>query len=300
VIARGETRFVSPTERDLLNEPDSIERHRNPTVAMSGLVPPSQPEPDTGTEAEAERTLSTHFTTFDEAAQQRATSLDASDESTPLWLKVAPLLAAGTLIVTGIWYFSRPLSEEVLYGRIMEVAKEGESGDLAKVEDKINEFLIRFPGDERAPDMLALNEELELYRLQRRYERRARLRGGSDSLGPLERAYVEATQLATTNPRAAVAKLQALLVVFSGGQPSDSDRRCLKLASEQLDQLQAQNETVASADLKEIQRRLDQADEVAQDDPDRASAIRRGVIELYGDKPWAEPAVSRARTALHE
>ena len=51
------------------------------------------------------------------------------------------------------------------------------------------------------------------------YERRARLRGGSESLGPLERAYVEATQLAATNPQAAVAKLEALLDVFSGGQP---------------------------------------------------------------------------------
>ena len=67
-----------------------------------------------------------------------------------------------------------------------------------------------------------------------------------------------------TNPRAAVAKLEALLAVFSGGKPTESDRRCLKLASEQLDQLQAKNEAVATADLKEIQRRLDEADQVSQ------------------------------------
>ncbi len=213
-----------------MNEPDSIERHRNPTVAMSGLIPPVRPEPEPGIEADADQTLSTHFTTFDEAARQRATSLGASDESTPLWLKLAPLLAAGALIASGIWYFSRPLSDDVLYGRIMDVAKEGESGDLAKVEDDIDEFLIRFPADERAKEIRALHEELELYRLQRRYERRARLRGGSDSLGPMERAYVEATQLAATNPRAAVTKLEALLAVFSAGQPTVSDQRCLKLA----------------------------------------------------------------------
>jgi serine/threonine protein kinase len=300
VIARGETRFVSPAERDLMNEPDSIERHRSPTVALSDLMPPGTPDPETGIAAEPERTSSTHFTSFDEAARQRATSLGGSDESTPLWLKVAPLLAAGALIVSGIWYFSRPLSDDVLYGRIMDVAKEGESGDLAKVENAIDEFLIRFPSDERAKEIRALHEELESYRLQRLYERRARLRGGSDSLGPLERAYVEATQLAVTNPRAAVAKLEALVAVFSVGQPTVSDQRCLKLAREQLDQLQAHNEVVASADLNEIQRRLDDADELSENDPGRASAIRRGIIELYADKPWAEPAVSRARAPLRK
>ena len=95
-----------------------------------------------------------------------------------------------------------------------------------------------------------------------------------------------------------MAKLEALLEVFSVGQLTDSDHRCLKLAREQLGQLQAKNQGVATADLKEILRRLDDADQLSQDDPDRAQAVRRGVIELYGDKPWAESAVTRARAAL--
>ena len=102
------------------------------------------------------RCHSTHFTTFDEAARQRATSLSEPDEQTPLWLKIAPLLAVGALIVSGIWYFSRPVSAEALYGRIMDVAREGESGDLARVEDEMDEFLSRFPTDERAQEVRAL------------------------------------------------------------------------------------------------------------------------------------------------
>jgi len=300
LIAQGDTRLVSPTEHEIMRQRDSLERHGNPTVAMSGLIAPSEQPQEAGSKesAEAEQTANTHFTTFDEAARQRATALAESDESTPLWLKIAPLLAAGALIATGIWYLSRPLSAEVLYSRIMEVAKEGETSDLARVEDQIREFARRFPQDERAGEVRALHEELELYRLQRQYERRARLRGGRDSLGLLERAYLEATQLAATNPRRAMAKLEALLEVFSVGQLTDSDHRCLKLAREQLGQLQAKNQGVATADLKEILRRLDDADQLSQDDPDRAQAVRRGVIELYGDKPWAESAVTRARAAL--
>ena len=180
----------------------------------------------------------------------------------------------------------------------MDVAREGESGDLVSVEDEIDEFLQRFPTDDRAQEVRALHEELDLYRLQRQYERRVRLRGGRETLGAIERAYVEATQLAAVNPQAAILKLQALLNVFSGGQPSNSDQRCLKLAREQLDQLQATAEVVSAADLTVIQQRLDAAEALSRDDPEQAAAIRRGIVELYADKPWAEPAVARARAAL--
>jgi len=217
-----------------------------------------------------------------------------------LWLKIAPLLAAGALILSGIWYFSRPLSAETLYSRIMNVAREGASGDLVSVEDEINEFQERFPADDRAQEVRALHEELDLYRLQRQYDRRARLRGGSETLGPIERAYVEATQLAAVNPHAAILKLQALVDVFSGGQPTTSDQRCLKLAREQLDQLQARAKVVSVADLQVIQQRLDEADRLDIDDPAQAATIRRGILELYGGQPWAEPAVSRATAALQK
>jgi hypothetical protein len=292
VVARTETRLVTPAERALELEMDSVEQHRKATVAMSSLGAPENVSP------EAESVHSTHFTTFDEAARQRATSLSDPEEHAPWWLKIAPLLAAGALIMSGIWYFSRPLSGDVLYRRVMDVAREGESSDLVSIEDDIEEFLQRFPTDDRAEEVRALHEELDLYRLQRQYERRGRLHGGRDTLGPIERAYVEATQLAVANPQAAILKLQALLNVFSGEAPSHSDARCLKLAREQLEQLQATAEVESAAELAVIQQRLDAAEALSRDDPEPAAAIRRGIVELYADKPWAEPAVARARAAL--
>ncbi len=73
VISRGETRFISPAEQELLHEPDSIAQHRNATVAMSGLIQPgpAPPAPNAPAEADAEGAMSTHFTTFDEAARKR-------------------------------------------------------------------------------------------------------------------------------------------------------------------------------------------------------------------------------------
>ena len=294
LLARSETRLVTPIEQELAGEPDLEEQHRKPTVAMPGQeapVPSDTTVPPT--------TQATHFTTFDEAARQRATALGGADEDhVPLWLKIAPLLVAAVLFGLGIWYFSRPVSVDKLYSRIMEAARDGESGDLTQVEDKMNDFLERFPSDERAGEVRGLQEELSLYRLQRQYERRAKLRGGSESLGPIERVYIEATQLAATNPQKAAARLEALLNVYSGGASNEAEQRCLKLAGEQLDQLRARAEAVSNADLKVIEQRLDAADSLSATNPEQAAAIRRGVVELYAEKPWAEHAVTRAKTAL--
>jgi ElaB/YqjD/DUF883 family membrane-anchored ribosome-binding protein len=49
-----------------------------------------------------------------------------------------------------------------------------------------------------------------------------------------------------------------------------------------------------------LQQRLDVADQARSSDPQRARAMYRAAIELYGDKPWAAAAVRRAREALME
>jgi hypothetical protein len=46
--------------------------------------------------------------------------------------------------------------------------------------------------------------------------------------------------------------------------------------------------------------RLRYADELAKTDRQRAAAIRRAVIVLYDNKPWAKEIVERARTALEK
>jgi hypothetical protein len=47
-----------------------------------------------------------------------------------------------------------------------------------------------------------------------------------------------------------------------------------------------------------LSERLDRADQLAASEPARARAIRKAVVELYQEKPWAAAAVNRARQAL--
>ncbi len=290
--AASETRVITPADRLTDSAHDSLEEHRNPTVAMSSLMKPDDAEQETAA------TRSTHFTTFDEAARARAASTSAPDDTTPLWLKIAPLLAAGALIGAAVWYFAKPATAAALYRDIMAVAKDGDSQDLAVVETEIDEYLRRFPQGKHHAEVQDLRDELDSYRLQRKYERRARLRGGTDSWGPVERAYAQATNLEKTDPVAAAKLVRALIDVYDQADLSPADQACLNLAREQLPELQQKGKELFASQLQTIEQRLDAADQLDTEDPDRAREIRQGVIALYGTKEWAATAVERARQAL--
>jgi hypothetical protein len=124
------------------------------------------------------------------------------------------------------------------------------------------------------------------------------LRRGNESLSAVERAYLSAIRLAGSDPGAAARKLEALLDVFSDAELDRSAQQCLKLAAEQLEQLRARASELAAQQAEQLVRRLDAADQLQSTDPARANAIRRGIVELYGQEEWAESIVARARDAL--
>jgi len=53
-------------------------------------------------------------------------------------------------------------------------------------------------------------------------------------------------------------------------------------------------------DLQAVSARLDQADRLRAEQPERARAVYRAVVELYEDEAWAAEAVRRASRALGE
>jgi hypothetical protein len=56
----------------------------------------------------------------------------------------------------------------------------------------------------------------------------------------------------------------------------------------------------AAEQLPLLESRLDRAESLKEDEPERAKAMYRAIIELYGDHPWAASAVKRAQSALNE
>jgi hypothetical protein len=81
---------------------------------------------------------------------------------------------------------------------------------------------------------------------------------------------------------------------------SDDDdlASCLQLAREKMTELAEPAKKMAEQNLSLLQERLNAAEQMLNSDPDKAEDIYRGIIALYHNETWAEPAVARAREAL--
>jgi serine/threonine-protein kinase len=243
-----------------------------------------------------------HFTTLDDDVRRRAShdrSPVAEEEEGSVWIKAAALILALAGVSLVLWYALRPPSADALYQQIVAAADEDDMQALMAIEDEIRHFIGRFTSDPRCDEVRTYGEQIDLYRLQRQFERRALLLSGPGSLSPVELIYLNATRMAETDPEAAAAKLQALIDVF--GQQADvpeETRRCVQLARQQLQELNERIKQSSRQQLVAIEQRLAQAENLRDSDPVAAEAIWRGIIELYADKPWAEDVVRRAGDAL--
>jgi serine/threonine-protein kinase len=215
------------------------------------------------------------------------------------WFKLVGLV---TILSVAVWLVIaalKPPTGDQLFERIQQAGRQQSVDALLKVENEMQAFLGEFPNDPRAAEVRSFVEEIELYRLARRFERQSRRAGSRTDLLPVERTYLEAMQLAPANPELAVLRLEALLAVF-GSEPQLEERaqQCVELARRQRERLRGNIDHWSREHLQAILDRLDHADSLQAADPAAAHAIRRGVVELYQDKPWAAAAVKRARESL--
>lgn len=247
----------------------------------------------------------TVFTTVTEDELRRRPD-ELHDEEHPLtaWLKIGGLIAAVLLLVAAFAYYAlRPLNADAMYARI-KAAESAGGEQLAELEPEIVRFLESFPDDPRRDELKQFQDEIELNRLQRRYELRAR-RGGDNPLSPIERAYLEAVRRSATDPEAALVKFQALVDVFGGSQqlgktPAEqrTAAQCLDLARQQIERLNHSLADTTAAEKELLAARLAEADELAATDPAAAQRIWQGVIRLYGDRAWARDLVEQARARV--
>ncbi|MGQ9503896.1 MAG: serine/threonine-protein kinase [Thermogutta sp.] len=224
------------------------------------------------------------------------------------------------LIVLGvtIWYFLQPPTADQLYQRVMAKVGDGtDSEALLNAAPEIEAFLARYPEDARAPGIREFQQELELLRMERRFELQSRQKASAYSSIPIERDYLEALRYAQLDPEVGIQKLEALLTLYAYASPEkagenstgdNSGKRvrrpvghtaeCLELARRRLAQLKKQLGPAITNQRDLLQGRLDEADRIEASDPDEADAIRRAVITLYAGKDWAQPYVQRAEAAL--
>ncbi len=247
-----------------------------------------------------------HFTPVDEE------ELDQVEPEEPLRTTlISPqtwALAIGLIAVSlTAWYLLRPVSDDALYERIMAVAsKPGAS--LTEAADDIEELLARpgFSQDPRWQTVRELQREVELDQLRREFERSVRDReNAGEALAPIERRLLEAKEVGRYDRHRAIMMLEAM-VRFYGDKIDDPGPtgQWLQLAQWEREELREQLEAEIADDLAVLKSRLDRADELARsdsaEDKQEARKMRQAAVDLYGDQPWAQEALKRAREALAE
>ena len=220
------------------------------------------------------------------------------------------LAVALVLVVAVAWSMSRPYSADALYAIVSQAAATGNQHDLARVRGRVDEFLNRFPHDRRAGEVAEYRRELELDRAGRRLAARAQRQRHADlaALDPAEQIYVEAMRYAASNPAEAVRRLDAFIGLFEDADhaitptmpppKNDPRARCVELARRELKRLRQQIDQWRRRDQAVLTERLRHAEQLATTDPAAARRIWHGIVTLYGDKPWAATAVTRASAAI--
>lgn len=264
-----------------------------PTRAMTGA-------PSSSKSASAPEAPARHFTLVDNKKPQPAGALrPVEDDTAPQW----SMLAAAALVIAVVaglgWYYTRPLSADALYAKIAAAAKEEDPSLLSNVEPQIDQFLTDHASDARYEEVSAYQQELAIYRLQRKLEFRARRLRGADALLPVEQAYLDAISYERAQPEEAAQRLEALIAVF-GSDPNASlhTKNCVNLARRQLATLRDRIARSRTDHREVLEARLKEATQRMTTDPEGARSICEGIVTLYSDKPWAAEAVSAARELL--
>jgi serine/threonine-protein kinase len=239
------------------------------------------------------------FVTVEEEEAERRQQEAREEDSPPLWLLLIGMAIVLCVLVGALVYLLTPPSADQLFAKI---ASAVEAGNTASATSEIDAFLVRFPDDPRAVEVEHYQETLDMQKLERQFELKARL-GRADALSPVERAYLDAVRLAQTSPEKAIAHFAALIALFDdteadSPQAERTRKLCVELAKKQVEHLR-ESITESAAEYQElITARLDSADQLHEASPTKARSIYQAVIDLYGDKPWAKELVERARQSL--
>lgn len=241
-----------------------------------------------------------------------------SSEKPPIFsVRTFVLISMLLSIAVAFWYLLQPVTADDLYAKITSTVTSESDADYVRsirsVESQIEEFLVRYPHDPRTKQIRFYEDELNLYELERRFERK--IYRSVARLHPAEREYAAALGEVRSNPELAMRKFRAILDLYGDGVPKELDHstiydrerhfttsaeQAVELARRRLILLQKEMDGIIESQLELLNARLETAEEFQKTDPERAKAIREAILELYSDRPWAVPIIERAQMDLAE
>jgi hypothetical protein len=190
----------------------------------------------------------------------------------------------------------QPDSADEIFDRILVAVETGDDSQLLAVTDDINDFLERFPEDERGAEIQSIADEMELTRVTRVLARKASREGGPDELSAIEQGFLDCMTARSQDFHLACEKLNAFIQVFD---PIENltlqERRLVKLAKyAAASGVQPKNQTsLALMQLEDLVRSAEKT--LSGKDLEE---YYEGLLLLYADKPWARVQIARIRQQL--
>ena len=255
---------------------------------------------------------SSHFVAV---TTQHFDPFEEEEPSRPLF-SLTTVLVSTTLMVVGltVYFLIQPVPPDVLYARIVATIKEDESAEgyspalLRSAQVDIEDFLSRYPNHPSAKQVRIFQDELDLLKHERRLERRMQS-SALRSLSPVERAYVNVLTSSPHDPKEMIDQLRAFIAVFqSSASSAEGSQRptsslaeiCVELARRRLKKLEHTVDEISAEQAEVLRRRLDEAEAMGITNPIRAEEIRRGIVKLYQNQPWAKNLVDETKQQLGE
>ena len=222
--------------------------------------------------------------------------------------------AASVVLCIGFAYWIiRPQSADQLFQTITREMQEAEP-DLRRIRTELDQFLTRYPADERIAVVTSLQQQLRVDILESRMRRRVL---GSRDIPAIERDYRAALAREPVSPSAALLAMQAVQAVHAEQPDIPTDNLSIEeqqtwfsLIQRQISRLQqgAQKEQVE--DLERARKVLDEASQTyveAVESSDKKAAqqgiaqsrlLLQSIIETYADRPHTADIVNAAKDLL--
>lgn len=224
----------------------------------------------------------------------------ADEEPHVDWLHYGSIAGMIALLLGSIglgWWLLQPRSADRLYADISAAAASGDDSQLLEASGLVDEFLKRFPSDERSAELQALSDEMELARRTRILQRRASRAGGVENLSAIEQAFLAGVMLLGEDAERAQQKLAAFVQVFGNVENLPRDEQKLVDLAEYALRVGATNvnNEVPEATVQ-LQKLIEAAE--ATMPADRLRAFYQDLLSLYGDMPWAKLQMERIRQKM--
>ena len=212
-----------------------------------------------------------------------------SSRSGIVWLAVG-LLSVLVLAGFGIYTAFKPLTADQLYDTIVEKTQRPH-----KVKEEINEFLKRFPDDDRFAEIKRLDEVASAITYFNT-KSLAFASGGESRLTTMEQEFVKTINLAKEDSVSGYSRLRAFLTVHTAqSDDTESAKLCLAAAKGYMTKLRIDADNAVAWHEESIKNAFERAEEASFGEKIR---IFEAIIELYRDARWAEDSVAKATERL--